>query len=204
MKNPPFLYYNPKKALAGEKLNAIVRKKGEFMNKAYENMRAFWLDAKNFDNRKGIIEIGPEKIVAAGVEMALADGETIKHLLIATNSLGDSSLYFENNSKSGLGGMIGGHGNEPLQEAAAHMLAYGGKLTAQMVKIPATQPMPTSLRAGQVYLFAVSKQYIFYKELPEQELRNPDNPFYPMFAYSQQVIGLFKAQETQQPPSARA
>ncbi len=105
------------------------------MNKAYENMRAFWLDAKNVENRKDVIEIGPEKIVAAGVEMALADGNTIKHLLIATNSLGDSSLYFENNSKSGLGGMIGGHGNEPLQDAAAHMLAYAGKLTDKMTKL---------------------------------------------------------------------
>lgn len=174
------------------------------MNKAYENMRSFWLNAKNFDNRKGILEVGLEKIVAAGVEMALADGEVIKHLLIATNSLGDSSLYFENNSKSGLGGMIGGHGNESLQQAAAHMLAYGGKLAEQMTKIPATQPMPASFQAGQVCLFAVSKQYVFYKVFPEQELRNPDHPFYPMFAYSQQVVGLFKTQEMQEPPSARA
>ncbi len=174
------------------------------MNKAYENMRAFWLDAKNLETRKGILEIGPDKIVAAGVEMTLADGEIIKHLLVATNSLGDSSLYFENNSKSGLGGMIGGHGNEPLQQAAAHMLAYGSKLASHMTQIPASQTLPASLKEGQVCLFAVSKQYIFYKEVPEQELRNPENPFYPMFAYSQQVIGLFKKQETQQPPSARA
>ncbi len=167
-------------------------------------MRAFWLDAKNLDNRKGVIEIGPEKIVSAGVEMALADGNKIKHLLIATNSLGDSSLYFENNSQSGLGGMIGGHGNEPLQEAAAHMLAYAGKLTEQMEKVPATQPVPAPSRAGQVCLFAVSKEQIFYKEIPEQELRNPEHAFYPMFAYSQQVISLFKTQEMQRPPSARA
>ncbi len=174
------------------------------MNKAYENMRAFWLDAKNVDNRKGVIEIGPEKIVAAGVEMALDDAGTMKHLLIATNSLGDSSLYFENNSQSGLGGMIGGHGNEPLQEAAAHMLAYAGKLTEQMEKVPAHRPAPAPSRAGQVCLFAVSKEQVFYKEIPEQELRNPENTFYPMFAYSQQVIGLFKTQKMQRPPSARA
>ena len=163
------------------------------MNKAYENMRAFWLDAKNLDNRKGVIEIGPEKIVAAGVEMALADGGDVKHLLIATNSLGDSSLYFENNSKSGLGGMIGGHGNEPLQEAAAHMLAYASKLTAQMIRINNGQPLPCPSTAGNVCLFAVSK-----------ELRNPEGAFYPMFAYSQQVVGLFKTQENKQSPSARA
>lgn len=174
------------------------------MNKAYENMRAFWLDAKNLDNRKGIIEIGPDKIVAAGVEMALADAQAVKHLLIATNSLGDSSLYFENNSKSGLGGMIGGHGNEPLQEAAARMLAHASKLTNQMEKIPAGQFVPFSSTAGNVCLLAIGKEYIFYKELPEEDLRKPENPFYPMFAYSQQVIGLFKTQETQQQPPARA
>ena len=168
------------------------------MNKAYENMRAFWLDANNVETRKGIIELGPDKIVTAGVEMALADGEQVKHLLIVTNSLGDSSLYFENNSKSGLGGMIGGHGNEPLQTAAAHMLGHASKLTAQMHKIPAAATLPVPSAAGQVILFAVSKEAIFYTELAEQEVRNPENPFYPIFAYSQQVVGYFK---TQEPPA---
>ena len=165
------------------------------MNKAYENMRAFWLDVKNMETRKGLLELGPDKIVAAGVEMALADGAQVKHFLIATNSLGDSSLYFENNSKSGLGGMIGGHGNEPLQTAAAHLLGHASKLTGQMHKIPAAAPMPTPSAAGQVICFAASKESAFYAELAEQDARNPENPFYPMFAYSQQVIGFFKEQE---------
>ena len=43
------------------------------MNKAYQNMRAFWLDAKNMQHRKGAIEIGPEKIVAAAVEMTMLE-----------------------------------------------------------------------------------------------------------------------------------
>ncbi len=166
-------------------------------------MRAFWLDANNMQSRKGVIEIGPEKIVAAAVEMAMPDGEQLKHLLITTNSLGDCSLYFENNSKSGLGGLIGGHGNEPLQEAAAHMLAYAAKLTAQMTKVPAGDKVPPPSQTGQVCLLAVSNDAVFYKEMPEKEARNPENPFYPMFAYSQQVIGLFKTQQ-QAPPSARA
>ena len=166
-------------------------------------MRAFWLDAKNMQSRKGAIEIGPEKIVAAAVEMTIPAGEQLKHLLIATNSLGDSSLYFENNSQSGLGGLIGGHGNEPLQEAAAHMLAYAAKLTAQMTKIPAGAEVPAPSKAGQVCLLAVSKDAVFYKEMPEEDARKPENPFYPMFAYSQQVLGLFKTQQ-QEPPSARA
>lgn len=167
-------------------------------------MRGFWLDAKNMDNRKGLIEIGPGKIVAAAVEMAMADGAQLKHLFIATNSLGDSSLYFENNSPSGLGGMIGGHGNEPLQQAAAHMLAHAAKLTEQMTKLLAGAEVPAVSQAGQVCLIALSKEHIFYKELPEEQARKQDNPFYPLFAYSQQVIGLFKAQEEQQRPPARA
>ncbi len=171
------------------------------MNKAYQNMRAFWLDAKNMENRKGVLEIGPEKIVGAGVEMALGDGNTVKHLFIATNSLGDSSLYFENNSKSGLGGMIGGHGNEPLQTAAAHMLAHASKLAGQMAKLSTGQTIPAPSSVGNVCLFAVSKEYVFYKEITETQARNPENPFYPMFAYSQQVIGLFKTQEEKTPPA---
>ena len=170
------------------------------MNKAYSNMRAFWADATNVQTRRGLIELGTDQIVSAGVEMALADGEKIKHLLIATNSLGDSSLYFENNSKSGLGGMIGGHGNEPLQTAAAHMLAHASKLTAQMTKLPAGNPWPEPTAPGQVVLFAVAKEAIFYTELAEREVRNPACPFYPMFAYSQQMVGYFKTQQ----PSASA
>ena len=162
-------------------------------------MRAFWLDAKNMQHRNQAIEIGPEKIVAAAVEMAMSDGNQLKHLLIATNSLGDSSLYFENNSKSGLGGMIGGHGNEPLQQAAARMLAHAAKLTAQMTKLPAATDVPAATQAGQVCLIAVSKEAVFYKEMAEKDVRQPNNPFYPMFAYSQQVIGLF--QTSQQPPT---
>lgn len=165
------------------------------MNKAYENMRGFWLDVKNLENRKGIMELGADKISIAGVEMPVADGAHIKYLLIATNSLGDSSLYFENNSKSGLGGMIGGHGNEKLQEIAARMLAHASKLTDKMEKstqLPPAQP-------GNVTLFAVAKDQIFYKELPEAQARDNQNPFYAMFAYSQQLVGAFRAQTQENP-----
>lgn len=174
------------------------------MKKAYQNMRGFWLDAANFHNKRGILEIGPEKIVAAGVEMAFVDGEKLKHVFVATNSLGDSSFYFENNSPSGLGGMLGGHGNQPLQEAAAHMLAYAGKLATQMTKIPAGTQVPSPASAEQVYLLAVSATHIFYTQLTQEQARNPENPFYPMFAYAQQVIGCFRTQDAsvQQPPRA--
>ena len=166
------------------------------MNQAYANMRRFWTDIQNLENRKGIIEVGPEHIAVAGIEMALSDGETVKHLMVATNSLGDSSFYFENNSKSGLGGIIGGHGNEALQTAAAHMLGHASKLTAHMQTLPAGSELPPPSGEGMVRLFAVSKDKLFHAELAENELRKPENPFYPFFAYSQQTIGHFRNQQT--------
>ncbi len=169
------------------------------MNKSYQNMRAFWADATNVQTRSGTIELGPDKIVTAGVEMAFLDGTTVKHVFIATNSLGDTSFYFENNSPSGLGGMLGGHANPALQEAAARMLAHASKLTAQMTKYPPAA-LPGALEPGTVRLFAVSKENVFETALPEAQVRNPENPFYPMFAYSQQVIGQFKEQTSQEPP----
>lgn len=166
------------------------------MKQAYINMRNFWLDVKNLENRKGVIEIGPDQISVAGIEMAMLDGTEVKHLFLATNSLGDSSLYFENNSKSGLGGVIGGHGHEALQEAAARMLAHASKLTAQMTAVPAGGELPPPSAPEQVRLFAVSKEKLFYTELSEADLRNPENDFYPFFAYSQQTLGLFRQQQT--------
>lgn len=170
------------------------------MKQAYINMRNFWLDVKNLENRKGVIEIGADKISVAGIEMAMSDGTDTKHLFLATNSLGDTSLYFENNSKSGLGGVIGGHGHEALQEAAARMLAHASKLTGKMTGVAAGAELPPPSSAEKVCLFAVSKEKLFYTELAESELRNPENDFYPFFAYSQQTLGFFRQQEMSASP----
>lgn len=167
------------------------------MKQAYINMRNFWLDIKNLENRKGILKLGPDHIAVAGIEMALSDAEQRKHLFLATNSLGDSSLYFENNSPSGLGGQIGGHDNEALQTAAAHMLAHASKLTSQMQALPAGALLPAPSAAGQVRLFAVSDEKLFHIEFNETDVRKPEHPFCPFFAYSQQVLGFFREQTVQ-------
>jgi len=175
------------------------------MKQAYINMRNFWLDVNNLENRKGIIEVGPDGVCVAGIEMAVADGGTVKHLFLATNSLGDSSFYVENNSVSGLGGLIGGHGNEALQEAAAHMLAYAGKLTGKMTALAGGSALPPPSSPSHVRLFAVSKTKLFHIELEEKKLRDPAHPFYPFFAYSQQTLGFFRQQHEQAPgPQGRA
>lgn len=154
------------------------------------------MDVNNLENRKGVIEIGPDGICVAGIEMAFTDEGHTKHLFLATNSLGDSSFYVENNSPSGLGGMIGGHGNEALQEAAAHMLAYAGKLTEKMTRLAAGQALPPPSSDQYVRLFAVSKTQLFHIEFKEEELRHPTHPFYPFFAYSQQTLGFFREQQS--------
>lgn len=169
------------------------------MKQSYKNMRDFWLDVKNLENRKGVLEVGPDKISVAGVEMAVQDGEKIKYLFLATNSLGDSSLYFENNSKSGIGGVIGGYGHDALQDAAARMLAHASKLTGQMTSAPAGSELPPPSSPAMVRLFAVSKDKLFHIELEESSARNPDNDFYPFFAYSQQAIGFFRQQQASSP-----
>jgi len=165
------------------------------MKTAYKNMRRFWLDVSNLENRKGILEIGEDKIAVAGLEFAAWDGTENKHIFVGTNSLGDSSFYFENNSPSGIGGMIGGNGSENLQVAAARMLAYAAKLTGQMTSLPAGSDLPSIPNAQTVCLFAVSKEKLFFVHLSEEEVKNPEHPFYPMFAYAQQTIGHFRAQQ---------
>ena len=167
------------------------------MKQAYLNMRNFWLDVKNLENRKGVIEVGPDGVCVAGIEMAFPAEGVVKHLFLATNSLGDSSLYVENNSPSGLGGVIGGHGNEALQDAAAHMLAYAGKLTEKMTSLPAGSELPAPSSNQEVRLFAVSTTKLFHIEFKEEDLRNPEHPFYPFFAYSQQTLGFFRQQQTE-------
>lgn len=169
------------------------------MKQSYKNMRDFWLDVKNLENRKGVLEVGPDKISVAGVEMAMADGDSIKYLFLATNSLGDSSLYFENNSKSGIGGVIGGYGHDALQDAAARMLAHASKLTGQMTALASGAELPPPSSPDMVRLFAVSKDKLYHIELEESAARNPENDFYPFFAYSQQAIGFFRQQQASAP-----
>lgn len=171
------------------------------MKTAYKNMRDFWLDVKNLENKRGVLEIGPDKISAAGVEMAVDDNGTLKYVFVATNSLGDSSFYFENNSKSGLGGMIGGHGNKDLQDAAAHLLVHASRLTGKMTALKVGEILPEPISHEDVCLFAVSKDKIFYVHVRHDQVCHPENPFYPMFAYSQQVIGHFRKEQENRPPA---
>ena len=168
------------------------------MNKAYETMREFWLDVNNLQHKKEVPQLGREKICVAGVEMAAADEQgEIKRILIVASSLGNASLYFENNSPSGLGGMTGGATSGLIREKALRMMQTAAQADDALQEVIA---MPQEVNAGTVTLFVVTADgKLRAAKLSEEEVRKTDHALYGFFAYSQQLLGAFRAeQETAQ------
>lgn len=160
------------------------------MNTAYKNMRAFWLDTDNLKNKQGFTCLGDKKVCSCGIEMCMRDERGyLKNLFVAASVLGDSSFYFENYSASGLGGFLGGCEVGAQKEKALKMVEEAAKLAAQMKEV---KEMPELTDPADIILFAVSEGNLFVQVMKEDEARSPENPFYPFFAYSQQLIGAFR------------
>ena len=172
------------------------------MNKAYETMRSFWLDVKNLQHKNEVPQLGEYKVCIAGVEIAARDTKGgVKNLMIAASSLGNASVYFENNSASGLGGFTGGAASGPVREKALLLMQAAAKAVAEMDKV--THLLPQS-NPENVTLFVVSAEgQLFAKELNEKEVRNPSHAFYPSFAYTQQVLGAFRQEQEKTAQSAQ-
>ena len=178
------------------------------MNKAYQTMRGFWLDVKNLKHKEEVPQLGAHKICVAGVEMAAKDDQgAIKNIFIAASSLGNASLYFENKSPSGIGGMTGGAASGPIREKALHFLQTAVKLADTL---PQAGQLPLLQDPAQVSLFVVSTDgTIRCAMVTEEEVRKPEHPWYAFFAYSQQLLGAFrmaqeqtvKAPQAPQPPT---
>ena len=172
------------------------------MNKAYHTMREFWLDVNNLQHKKEVPQLGKEKICVAGVEMAAADeqGET-KRILIVASSLGNASLYFENNSPSGLGGMTGGAASGPIRDKALRMVRAASMAGENLQEVIG---MPSEVVPGTVTLFAVTAEgKLRAAKLLESDVRKTDHALYEFFAYSQQLLGAFRnEQEAAQTPAA--
>lgn len=164
------------------------------MNKAYETMRAFWLDVNNLQHKKEVPLLGEQKICVAGVEMAAVDTQgKIKNLMIAASSLGNASVYFENNSASGLGGFTGGAASGPVREKALRLMQAAAGAAGRLQEASSLTPQSNP---ENVTLFALSGDgKLFVQELKEADARNPENPLYPFFAYTQQVLGAFRAEQ---------
>lgn len=163
------------------------------MNKAYETMRGFWLDVKNLQHKKEVPLLGERQICVAGVEIAARDTQGgIKNFMIAASSLGNASVYFENNSASGLGGFTGGAASGPVREKALRMMQSAAAAAAHLQPVDS---LPPQQNVENVTLFTVSGEgQILARELKESEVRNPENDLYAFFAYSQQLLGAFRTE----------
>lgn len=164
------------------------------MNSSYQAMRAFWLDVKNLQHKKEVPQLGAQHICVAGVEMtALDDKGQLKHILIVASSLGNASVYFENNSPSGIGGFTGGAASGPVREKALALLQAAASLAGRLQ--PVAQ-LVEQMQPEQVTLFTVSAQgEIRAQVLPQAQARLPENEGYGFFAYSQQLLGAFREQQ---------
>lgn len=164
------------------------------MSTAYKTMKDFWLDVKNLQHKREVPQLGEQKICVAGVEMAAEDHKgKIKNLMIAASSLGNASVYFENNSPSGIGGFTGGAAQGAVQEKAKLMMQEASLVAGQLQQVDA---LPVQQDPEHVTLFTVSADgQIRAQDLYGTEARNPEHPFYAFFAYSQQLLGAFREEQ---------
>lgn len=164
------------------------------MNQGYQTMRGFWLDVNNLQHKKEVPALGERGICVAGAEMAAADDNgKVKNLFIAASSLGNASVYFENNSPSGLGGFTGGASSGPVREKALLLMQAAA---AAVAELPETSALPEQKDVNRVTLFVISKDGKIYAcEVNEADVRKPDHPLYPFFAYTQQLFGAFRAEQ---------
>lgn len=164
------------------------------MNKAYEAMRGFWLDVNNLQHKKEVPMLGGKEICVAGVEMAARDTKGgIKNLIIAASSLGNASVYFENNGPSGLGGFTGGSSSGPVRDKALRLMQAAAQAADKLTAVERLEPQQDP---QSVTLFAVSGQgQIYAASLKETDARNPQGAFYAFFAYTQQLLGAFRSEQ---------
>lgn len=164
------------------------------MNKAYEAMRGFWLDVSNLQHKKEVPLLGERKICVAGVEMAARDTKGgVKNLLIAASSLGNASVYFENNGPSGLGGFTGGSSSGPVREKALRLMQAAASAADKLEAVARLEPQQDP---QSVTLFAVSGDgQVYALALKEADARKPESALYPFFAYTQQLLGAFRAEQ---------
>ncbi|MBR4508191.1 MAG: hypothetical protein IKP23_01790 [Elusimicrobiaceae bacterium] len=168
------------------------------MTSAFENMRNFWLDIDNFKNKDN--QEMPA-ICVCGIEFCMLDHyQKPKKVFIAASYLGNASMYFENNSKSGIGGFIGNNSKE-IKEASFNFLKEAQECQKNMAK---TETLPLPTETGKITLFTIGKEGVFTFTENEDSLRNQNNLFYKFYMASQHLIGVFRLQQDAQQKPAQA
>ncbi|WP_428898411.1 hypothetical protein Dip518_000604 [Parelusimicrobium proximum] len=169
------------------------------MNQSYRNMRNFWIHEVKHEKKVSFPQIGPQDIIIAGSEFVMADADgKLKHIFIAANSLGDVSMYFENNSPSGIGALMGGEAQEQFKGKGVVMIAAAAAVSHDMEKVfelPAAQARYTTF-------FAVSKGHLYVKQIQNTEVLRQDHPFHPFMDAGDKLISAFRI--TEEKPQADA
>jgi hypothetical protein len=168
------------------------------MTSAFENMRAFWLDANNFKTKD---TKETPAICVCGIEFCMLDHyQKPKKVFIATSHLGNASMYFENNSPSGIGGVIGKDSKE-MKKASFDFLTEAQNCQKNMTK---TETLPLPSKIGKITLFLIGKDGIFTHTENEDSLRNQNNLFCKFYMASQHLIGVFRWQQDNEQKPAQA
>lgn len=163
------------------------------MKESYINMRAFWLDASNLIPKNTQMPLlGEKQICVAGVEFAMEDHNgVLKHIFIAGSSLGEASIYFENNSASGIGGFMGGQGTQEIKEAAVAMVHLAADLAPKMMEV---KELP-EVKKGHFLFFAVSKTALYAHPVDENAVQKMDHAYFKFFAETQNILVGFRKRE---------
>jgi len=159
------------------------------MNTAYINMRNFWLHDTITDAKAKFPVLGEQEISIAGIEFCMYDGNNvIKNIFVAASTLKDASMYFENNSPSGLGGVIGLADKEALHGPLTNMLEAAALVTGRMYVVKTLPPA----KLFYTTFFAVSKKHLYARQLSNDELMPKTAPFNRFFLTAQNMISAFR------------
>ncbi|WP_424245722.1 hypothetical protein Dip510_000659 [Elusimicrobium posterum] len=173
------------------------------MKESYKNMRDFWLEPANLmPKNEKLPFLGEKRICIAGIEFAMADHEgVLKNIFIAGSSLGDASMYFENNSASGIGGFIGGLGNPRVKEASIAMLKIAGDMAHKMTEV---KELPKIDKAGEFIFFAIAVDHIYINKVAEADINKTEHEFFKFFAETQNILIGFREAEAAEMAAKKA
>jgi hypothetical protein len=152
-------------------------------------MRHFWLYDTIADAKAQFPVLGENQISIAGIEFCMYDGNNvIKNIFIACSTLKDASMYFENNSPSGLGGFLGTPDKETLHPSLTDMLEAAAKISHRMDIVKTLPPA----KLFNTTFFAVSKKHLYARQLSNDECMRKHAPFNRFFMSAQNMISAFR------------
>lgn len=162
----------------------------------YESMILDWwiVDdkiVKNLDTFYGDIEA-----YAAFMEFAITDEKRecgFSRIMILASSVGDASVYIENNSSHGFVGYIGGIAHEHIRNAALHMVKLAAEKASVMQGVQDHAEYFDHVSAPQQVRFAVQgKKGRYSIEMPEEKVTDEFSDFYSLYTAGQNIITGFR------------